>query len=104
MYYENPGYDEIMVIGDEIHFKGELVAIIATTATPTVAQQFADLMEYGHDGKDDEDEQGSSEVKLPEGLPQFVENLRKLVFANARGGLLYLRDFDKLVARAKERQ
>lgn len=75
----------IQLIGDEIHFDGELVAILTTNAAPSHLARFTDALEEGGDN-------GHA----------VLDKLEKQAGESMRGGLLRAADLARLIAQLKE--
>lgn len=77
--------DKVQVIGDELHFDGELVAIMTTNAAPTHRDRFLDALDEGTTDHSD-----------------VLNQLEKKATESARGGLLRMTDLANIIARLKE--
>lgn len=78
--------DKVQVIGDELHFDGELVAIMTTNAAPTHRDRFLDALDP--DAKPDEE--------------SVLDALWSKATDSAKGGLLRMPDLANIIARLKE--
>lgn len=85
--------DKVQVIGDELHFDGELVAIMTTNAAPTHRDRFLDALDP--DAKPDEDKAEESEETVLDALWSKATD-------SAKGGLLRMPDLANIIARLKE--
>jgi hypothetical protein len=81
--------DKVQVIGDELHFDGELVAIMTTNAAPTHRDRFLDAL----------DPEGVKAADEVEDVPAKIEAEAKKL---AKGGLLRMTDLAIIIARLKE--
>ena len=87
----------IQIIGDEIHFYGELVAILTTGASPTLMGRFCDhLDEAVVPPSEDEEKTGDDPVA------NALDMLDAKAQLSARGGLLRLPDLSRIIAQVKE--
>lgn len=86
-------YDDIQVIGDELHFDGMLVAILTDNAPPTHLGRFVDLIEHGEEKDEDKPEPSDDTV---------LDQLWSDATDSAKGGLLRMADLANIVARLKE--
>lgn len=75
----------IQVIGDEIHYDGELVAIMTTNPAPTLRDRFTEALDGGDVNHSD-----------------TLDELEKKATESARGGLLRMTDLATIIARLKE--
>lgn len=89
-------YEDIQVIGDELHFDGELVALLTDNAAPTHLGRFTDLIEHG----EEKDEDAAAEAEVKE-IPVLDALWSKATDA-AKGGLLRMGDLANIIARLKE--
>lgn len=77
---------KIQVIGDEIHFEGELVAILTTNAAETHRGRFTDALDVCEEGA----------------LIDVLDKVEKRAAESMRGGLLRAADLSKIIASLKE--
>lgn len=76
----------IRLIGDEIHFDGELVAILTTNPAPTLKGRFTDALE----------ECGETDHS------KVLDELEKQATEKASGGLLRMPDLARIIDQLKE--
>lgn len=88
-------YDDIQVIGDELHFDGMLVAIMTDNAPPTHLGRFVDLIEHGEEKQAEDDKPEPSEETVLDALWSKATD-------SAKGGLLRMGDLANIIARLKE--
>lgn len=87
-------YADISIIGDELHFDGHLVAVMAEGLPATVQDRFGYLFRYGEDVTEDEKftaEQIDLSIKVQAEAKKY-----------ARGGLLKLTDLAIILGKLKE--
>lgn len=90
-------YSMLQLIGDELFFDRQLVAMLTTGATPTVQQAFRDLIEFGEDPED--------VPIVKEQADDYVQALEDLGIGAkefAKGGLLRMTDLAIIIDRLKE--
>lgn len=105
-------FDMVQLIGDELHFAGELVAILTTNAPATHRGRFEDLVRDG--------EEVMEPCKCPprlhhtecrfhkaeDGSPDDEETVLDALWSKAtdaaKGGLLRMPDLANIIARLKE--
>lgn len=90
-------FDNLRIIADEIHFEGELVAIMTTNATCTLRGRFEDLLLEAQDPptKDEETGKPSTDAHPLDALAERAGEI-------AKGGLLRMSDLVRIVAQLKE--
>lgn len=84
-------FDHLAIIGDEIHFDGELVAIMTDNAAPTHRDRFTDALENGTTG-------GDTDEAILEKLNRLSKDMQQMT----KGGLIRAADFARLIGRIKE--
>lgn len=87
-------YDDIQVIGDELHFDGMLVAILTDNASATTRGRFEDLIRYGEEREDEDKPEPSDDTVLDQLWSDATDA--------AKGGLLRMADLANIVTRLKE--
>lgn len=90
--------NKLQVIGDELHFDGQLVAIMTTNAAPTHRDRFLDAL-------DPEDETRKAESGADGKLSDYDQALSDVATAAkeyAKGGLLRMPDLATICAKLKE--
>lgn len=90
-------FDDLRLIGDEIHFEGELVAIMTTNPAPTQQARFQELLLEARDPKADEDEPVTPDKEI-----SVLDELWSKATDTAKGGLLRMADLANIIARLKE--
>lgn len=89
-------YEDIQVIGDELHFDGMLVAIMTDNAPPTHLGRFVDLLNHGEEKAEAEDEKPAPSDDT------VLDQLWSDATDAAKGGLLRMGDLANIVTRLKE--
>lgn len=92
--------DKVQVIGDELHFDGELVAIMTTNAAPTHRDRFLEALD-----PEDEPETTKAESGADGKLSDYDQALSDVATAAkeyAKGGLLRMPDLATICAKLKE--
>lgn len=106
-------FESLRLIGNELHFDGELVAILTTNAAASHRGRFEDMLVHG------EEVEGTEECKCPprlhnedcayhkteDGAPkddkQILDELWSSATDSAKGGLLRMPDLANIVTRLK---
>lgn len=84
----------LQIIGDEIHFEGEALAIMTTNGSASSRGRFCDLLEEC-DEHPPAEQRAEEEASVLYEVEQFMEKAGK-------GGLLRVADLARLIARLKE--
>lgn len=87
-------FADIQVIGDELHFDRELVAIMTDNASATLRGRFVDLLNHGEEKAEDEKPEPSEDTVL--------DALWSKATDAAKGGLLRMGDLANIITRLKE--
>lgn len=100
----NATYDQLDLIGDELHFDGMLVAIMTDNVHATHRGRFEILIRHGEEEGSDEDEDESSPAVDPDVSVEerVLDALWSDATDKAKGGLLRMGDLANIIARLKE--
>lgn len=95
-----------LVIGDEIHYDGHLVGMLAQAGVPaTVMDDVIERLECAtmpEEVEEPEPEVVEVEVSSPDDYDQALEDLEILCDTNAKNGLLRMSDLRRFIAQLKE--
>lgn len=114
------GFEGLTLVGDELHFDGELVAILTNNASATSRGRFTDLVIFGEPGEEDcgcpvrlhrkdcdlhKAEDGTApDAKDPRVDPydDALDDVVRAAGEYARGGLLRMTDLATVARKLKE--
>ena len=82
---------DIQLIGDEIHLDGEVVAILTNNVAPTKQDRFTDALDNI-----------VSEPAIDNAIVSALAKVASDVEKSAKGGLLRVEDFAKIIDRIKK--
>lgn len=91
-------YSMLQLIGDDLFFERQLVAMLTTGATPTVQQGFRDLIEFGEDHEDTTPD----DTPKRDDYVQALDDLWSGAVDSAKGGLLRMSELRNIIDRLKE--
>lgn len=112
-------FDQVQLIGDEIHFDGELVALLTDNASASHRGRFTDLVEYGEQAEDEGDcdcpprlhKTDCGSHKAEDGAPptgdeydQALDDLARVAKEYAKGGLLRMGDLATMITQLKKEE
>lgn len=95
-------YDDLQVIGDELYFERELVAILTDNAPATLRGRFVDLLHDGEETSEDENDKAKAPAEGVDEYDQVLDDLERAAREYSKGGLLRMSDLPKIIARLKE--
>lgn len=90
---------DVQLIGDEIHFERELVALLTDNACSSVRQRFEDLLRF--DASEEDETKHDDEKPEPVEIPVLDALWSKATDA-AKGGLLRMGDLANIIAQLKD--
>lgn len=94
----NVVYADLQIIGDELYFDRELVAILTDNASATTRGRFEDLILYGEE-QEDEDKPVKADV---DDYDRALDDCVTAAKEYAKGGLLRLTDLAIIIRKLKD--
>lgn len=91
----------IQVIADEIHFEGELVAIVATSPSHSLMTRFLDHLDEAV-VPEETAKAGDGADGKPTDYDQALDDVQRAAKEYAKGGLLRVADLATIITRLKE--
>lgn len=107
-------WEHLCLVGDELFFNGELVAVLVNNLPATIIGRFTDMIDYGPEDEDDADcgcpprlhKLECSHYKAEDGksdeYDDALQDVERAAKEYARGGLLRMPDLATLIATLRE--